>query len=418
MKHNIKDIKLAAAGKQKIEWASREMGVLAALEKRFQKEKPLRGVRIAACLHVTSETARLMQVLKSAGANVALCASNPLSTKDDVAASLVKHDKIAVFAAHGANRALYYKHLEGALAIKPHITMDDGADLAALLHGKYKALVKDMYGSTEETTTGVIRLRSLEKSGSLRLPVVAVNAALTKHLFDNRYGTGQSTIDGILRATNILLAGRTFVVAGYGWCGKGVAMRAKGLGSRVLVAEVDPIRALEAAMDGFAVLPMLKAAAIADVIVTVTGDCAVIGPRVIAALKDGCILANAGHFDVEINLPALAAAAKKIYAARPNVRSYELSGRRTVHVLAAGRLVNLAAAEGHPAAVMDLSFAGQALAAVYLRRSGKKLSNQVYALPEALDKEIAAIKLKSLGLNIDRLTPRQQQYLTSWQEGT
>jgi len=418
MKYDIKNIKLSAEGKKKIEWASREMGVLDEIEKRFKKQKPFKNIRIAACLHVTTETARLMQVLKSGGASMALCASNPLSTKDDVAASLVKDDKISVFAVHGANRNLYYNHLESALNTKPHITMDDGADLVALLHGKYKNQVPEMLGSTEETTTGVIRLKALASEGKLTLPVIAVNDAQTKHFFDNRYGTGQSTIDGILRATNILIAGKTVVIAGYGWCGKGVAMRAKGMGARIVITEVDPVRALEARMDGFDIEPMLSVAPRADIIITVTGNCEVVSRDVLNQAKDGCIIANSGHFDVEIDVAGLKKMAKKSWEAREHIKSYQMANKKVINIISDGRLANLSAAEGHPSAVMDMSFAGQALAAEYLVKHGKSLDRDVYTLPEELDQKIAEIKLKSLGVKYDTLTERQIKYLSSWNEGT
>jgi len=418
MNHHIKNIKLADEGKRKIEWASLQMGVLDNIEQRFKKEKPFKGISIGACLHVTTETARLMQALKAGGAKVSLCASNPLSTKDDVAASLVKHDKIDVFAVHGADRKLYYKHLEEVLKRRPQITMDDGADLAAQLHGKYQHQVRNMFGSTEETTTGVIRLKALSALGELKLPVIAVNDAQTKHLFDNRYGTGQSTIDGLLRATNMLIAGKTVVIAGYGWCGKGVAMRAKGMGARVVITEVDPVRAIEAVMDGFAVEPMLKSAPIADVVITVTGGCDVVSREVIKKLKDGCVIANVGHFDVEIDVASLKKMATKSWETRSHVRGFRLRSGKTVYLIAEGRLANLAAAEGHPAAVMDMSFAGQALAAEYLVKRGKDLEMGVYPLPESLDNAIAKLKLKSMGIKHDVLSARQKEYLSSWGEGT
>jgi adenosylhomocysteinase len=418
MKYDIKDIKLATEGKRKIDWAAREMGVLDSIETRFKKQKPFKDVTIAACLHVTTETARLMQVLKAGGAQVVLCASNPLSTQDEIAASLVKHDKISVFAVHGANRFLYYKHLKSALELKPHITMDDGADLLALVHTTYKKLLPSMIGSTEETTTGVIRLRAMEQDNALKLPVIAVNDAQTKHLFDNRYGTGQSTIDGIIRATNVLIAGKTVVVAGYGWCGKGVAMRAKGLGAKVVVTEVDPVRALEAVMDGFSVMTMKSAAAKADIIITVTGDRDVIDKDTLKVLKNECIIANSGHFDVEIDVASLKKMAKKTWQAREHVQAFELPGKRVVNLLTDGRLVNLAAAEGHPSAVMDTSFAGQALASEYLIKQKGKLKNVVNNIPKEIDEHIASIKLASLGIKYDKLTPKQQKYLSSWGEGT
>ncbi len=418
MKYDIADKKLAGEGKKKIEWASREMTVLAKIEARFKRQKPLKGLRIAACLHVTTETARLMQVLKAGGASVALCASNPLSTKDDVAASLVVHDKIPVFARYGASRIMYYRHLNATLATKPHITMDDGADLLTLLHTQYKKHLGAMLGSTEETTTGVIRLRALAAEGKLGVPVIAVNDAQTKHFFDNRYGTGQSTLDGIIRATNVLIAGKTVVIAGYGWCGKGVAMRARGLGAHVTIAEVDPVRALEAVMDGFSVARMTTAAPHADLIITVTGNREVVDRGVFARLKDGCILANAGHFDVEIDLAGLKKMARGASAPRPHVTGYRLADGRTVYGLSEGRLVNLAAAEGHPSAVMDMSFAGQALSAEHLAKHGAHLEPAVYSLPASLDAGIAEMKLVGMGVACDKLTERQQKYLSSWSEGT
>ncbi|OJI06376.1 adenosylhomocysteinase [bacterium CG10_46_32] len=418
MKYDIKNIKLAEEGRRKINWAAREMGVLATLETRFKKQKPFLGVRISACLHVSTETGRLMQVLKAGGAQVVLCASNPLSTKDDVAASLVAHDKISVFARHGASRSQFYRHLTAALDSKPHITMDDGADLLALAHTKYRERIPAMYGSTEETTTGIIRLRAMEADGALKLPVIAVNDAQTKHLFDNRYGTGQSTLDGIIRATNVLLAGKTVVVAGYGWCGKGVAMRARGMGSHVAVTEIDPVRALEAVMDGFTVVPMKTVAPRADIIITVTGNCEVISAAIIKRLKDGCIIANSGHFDVEIDVASLKKMAKKSFAGREHVESYVLPGARTINLLTEGRLVNLAAAEGHPSSVMDTSFAGQALAAEYLVKNYKTLAQGVHGLPDVLDQTIASLKLSSLRVKHDILTGRQKNYLNSWGEGT
>jgi len=418
MKSHIADSSLAPAGKKKIEWAAREMPVLTHLEERFKKQQPFKGIRLAACLHVTTETARLAQVLKAGGASVAVCASNPLSTKDEVAASLVKHDNIEVHAVHDASRTEYYKHLKAALDTKPHITLDDGADLLTLLHGDYKKQLGSMLGSTEETTTGVIRLRALEASGNLALPVIAVNDALTKHLFDNRYGTGQSTLDGIIRATNVLIAGKQVVVAGYGWCGKGVAMRAHGMGAHVAVLEIDPVRALEAVMDGFEVTTMARIAPRADIIVTVTGNRDVVDSRVFSRLKNGCILANSGHFDVEIDVAALRKRAKSRTEVRPGVFAYTLSKKQTVYVLSEGRLVNLAAAEGHPSAVMDMSFAGQALAVHHLVTHGEHMEAGVYRLPEKLDKEIAQYKLSAMGMSHDRLTPKQKKYLASWNEGT
>jgi len=418
MKYHIKNKNLAAEGKKKIDWAAREMTVLSFIEKRFKAEQPLSGLRIAACLHVTTETARLAQVLASGGAEVVVCASNPLSTKDDVAASLVKHDHIAVHAVHGASRTEYYKHLRAALETRPDITLDDGADLLTLLHSTYTKHLGSMLGSTEETTTGVIRLRALEASGALALPVIAVNDAQTKHLFDNRYGTGQSTLDGIIRATNVLIAGKSVVVAGYGWCGKGVAMRADGHGAHVTVVEIDPVRALEAVMDGFAVSTMKQAAPHADIIVTVTGNRDVVDGRVFSILKNGCILANAGHFDVEIDIAGLRKKSSSHSEVRKGVCAYVLSSKKTVYVLAEGRLVNLAAAEGHPSAVMDMSFAGQALAVRYLAEHGQHMEAGVYSLPHDLDQEIAQHKLASMGISHERLTPAQKRYLASWNEGT
>ncbi len=418
MRYDIANIKLAEEGRRKITWAAREMGVLEKIEERFKRAKPFKGVRIAACLHVSTETARLMQVLKNGGASVVLCASNPLSTKDDVSASLVKHDKIPVFARTGATRSRFYQHLKGAVAAKPHITMDDGADLLTLLHTDYERHIPNMYGSTEETTTGIIRLRAMSAAGKLKLPVIAVNDALTKHLFDNRYGTGQSTLDGVIRATNVLIAGKTLVVAGYGWCGKGVASRARGLGAHVVVTEIDPVRALEAVMDGFAVLPMLAVAPKADIIITVTGNRDVVSRDVIKRLKGGCIIANSGHFDVEIDVVSLKKLAKKSFASREHVQSYELPGGRVINLLTDGRLVNLAAAEGHPSSVMDTSFAGQALSAEYLVKNRGVMSAGVHRLPEAIDSHIAKLKIASLGVRHDALSLRQAQYLTSWNEGT
>ena len=417
MNFDIKDIKLAPAGKLKIEWAARQMPVLQLIKERFAKERPLKNIRLAACLHVTSETANLMLALKAGGAEVTLCASNPLSTQDSVAASLVKDYKINTWAIKGENNQTYYRHLQAVLATRPQLTMDDGADLVSLLHQKYASQIKSVIGSSEETTTGIIRLRAMERDGALKLPVIAVNDSQTKHLFDNHYGTGQSTIDGILRATNILLAGKTFVVVGYGNCGKGVAVRARGMGSNVIVVETDPVRALAAGMDGFRVLTMLEAAKIGDIFVTVTGDKNVIDVAHLRQMKDGAILANSGHFDCEINLAALKKLSSKPRTIRPFLEEYIL-GRKKLYILGEGRLVNLAAAEGHPAEVMDLSFADQALAAEYLVRNQGKLKPQVYVLPEKLDKEVARLKLKAMGWGLEKLTQEQKRYLTSWQEGT
>ena len=418
IKSDIKSPRLAAAGKKRIDWAAREMPVLAIIKKRFEKEKPLAGVRLAACLHVTSETANLMEVLKAGGAEVVLCASNPLSTQDEVAASLSRFSKIPVLAIRGEDRKTYYKHLNQALSIRPHITMDDGADLVSLLHSKKKGMAKNVWGSSEETTTGVIRLRALEKKKKLLFPVVAVNDSATKHFFDNRYGTGQSTVDGILRATNILFAGRTVVIAGYGYCGRGVASRAHGMGSEVIVTEVDPLRALEARMDAYEVMPMMEAARKGDVFVTTTGDINVIDVHHFEVMRDGVIVANSGHFDVELNLTGLKKITKEIKEVRPNVEEYMLKSGKKIHVLAEGRLVNLSAAEGHPAMVMDMSFANQALAATFITENKGKLENKVYTIDKELDEEVAALKLQAMGIKIDTLTPRQRKYLNSWNEGT
>ena len=417
-KHDIKDIKLAKLGKLKIEWAGRNMPVLKIIEERFRKEKPLKGARIGACLHVTTETANLMITLKAGGADVKLCASNPLSTQDEVAASLVKDYGIPVFAITGENNATYYKHLNNVLDMKPHITMDDGADLVSVIHSKRKDLVKDICGGTEETTTGVIRLRSLEKKGLLKFPIVAVNDAQTKHLFDNRYGTGQSTVDGIIRATNHLLAGGRFVVAGYGWCGRGVAMRARGMGAKVIVTEVDELKALEAVMDGFDVMPMQSAARIGDIFVTLTGDLNVIRPEHFSVMKDGAVVANSGHFDAEIDIPGLKKMAKSVRKVRPFVEEFTLKGKKRVVLLGEGRLINLAAAEGHPAMVMDMSFANQSLSAEYMWKNSGKLEKKVYPVPEKIDQGISKLKLRSMGVKIDKLTAEQKEYLASWEIGT
>lgn len=418
MNYDISRLTLAPEGARRIAWAERQMPVLRLIRERFTRTKPLRKTRIAACLHVTTETAVLMQTLKAGGASVVLCASNPLSTQDPVAASLVKNDAIPVFARHGENRTTYYRHLTQTLATKPVITMDDGADLVTLLHTKEQGSAKRVLGSTEETTTGVIRLRSMERRGVLKFPVIAVNDSSTKHFFDNRYGTGQSTIDGITRATNILWAGRIVVVAGYGWCGRGVAMRAQGMGARVIITEVDPLKALEAVMDGFDVMPLAKAASIGDVFVTVTGNTSIIREEHFKRMHDGAIVANSGHFNVELDLIKLARLARRRYEARHGVEAFELRSGRTIFVLGQGRLVNLAAAEGHPASVMDMSFANQALAAEYLVKNHKTLDHRVHILPKALDQTIASLKLKSMGIYIDQLTPQQARYLDSWTEGT
>ncbi len=416
--HDVKDLRLAGAGRDHIEWAKKDMPVLRSIGVRFAREKPLSGIRIAACLHVTTETAALMQVLAAAGAKVSLCASNPLSTQDDAAASLVRHDGIRVYAIKGENRKTYYSHILQALSAAPHLTMDDGADLVSVIHTEKKEYLKNVIGGTEETTTGVIRLRAMAEKGVLRYPIVAVNEARTKHFFDNRYGTGQSTIDGIMRATNRLLAGSCFVVAGYGWCGRGLAMRAKGMGARVLVTEVDPLPALEALMDGFDVVTMSEAARAGDIFCTLTGNLHVLRREHFAKMKDGAIVCNSGHFNVEIDIPALAGMAKSVRTVRPFVEEYKMRDGRAIHVLAEGRLVNLAAAEGHPSNVMDMSFANQALSAEYLVRQRETLERRVYAVPEPIDREIARLKLRATGVRIDILTPEQKKYLASWEMGT
>jgi adenosylhomocysteinase len=417
-RHDVKDLALAEEGLRRIEWADRQMPVLAAIRDRFEREQPLAGYRVSACLHVTSETANLMRALKAGGADVVLCASNPLSTQDDVAAALVEHYDVSVFAIKGEDNDTYYEHIEAAVDHKPQLTMDDGADVIGVLHSHRREQLGDIIGGTEETTTGVIRLRALERDGALGFPVVAVNDAKTKHFFDNRYGTGQSTIDGIIRATNILLAGRRFVVAGYGWCGRGVAMRAKGHGAHVIVTEVDPLRALEAAMDGYEVLPMERAAEIGDIFVTATGDKSVITGAHMERMKDGAVLANTGHFNVEIDIPALRALAVETRTLRQFVDEFQLSDGRRIYLIADGRLVNLAAAEGHPAQVMDMSFANQALSAEYMVANAASLERSVYPVPEEIDKEIARLKLATMGIAIDELTEEQAKYLASWDEGT
>jgi adenosylhomocysteinase len=418
MNYDIKDIKLAGQGKSRIEWAEKFMPVLRIIRQRFEKEKPLKGVKLSACLHVTAETANLMRTLKAGGAELRLCASNPLSTQDEVAASLVKDFGVQVFAVKGENKDLYYKHINQALDQRPNITMDDGADLVSELHSKRRDLIKNIVGGTEETTTGVIRLRSMEKAGTLAFPVIAVNDSQTKHMFDNRYGTGQSTLDGVLRATNFLLAGSTVVVAGYGWCGRGLAMRAKGMGANVAVTEVDSVKALEAAMDGFMVMPMAQAAKVGDVFITVTGDINVIRPEHFRAMKDGAIVCNSGHFNVELDLAGLKKIAKAKREVRPLVEEYTLPSGRRVIILAEGRLINLATAEGHPACVMDMSFANQSLGAEMLAKKGRTMSKKVYALSVEMDQQIANLKLKALGVKIDALTPEQKKYLASWEMGT
>jgi adenosylhomocysteinase len=417
-RHDVKDISLAPEGLRRIRWADRQMPVLAAIRERFENEQPLAGYRVAACLHVTSETANLMRTLKAGGADIVLCASNPLSTQDDVAAALVDEFDIAVFAIKGEDNDTYYQHIEAAVDHKPQLTMDDGADVIGVLHSHRREQLGDILGGMEETTTGVIRLKALERDGALGFPVIAVNDANTKHMFDNRYGTGQSTIDGIVRATNILLAGRTFVVCGYGWVGKGVALRARGMGAHVVVTEVDPLRALEASMDGFDVLPMARAAEVGDIFCTATGDKAVITREHMERMKDGAILANTGHFNVEIEIPALRSLATETRAAREFVEEFELADGRRLYLIADGRLVNLSSAEGHPAAVMDMSFANQALSAEYVVANAASLERRVYPVPAEIDSEIARLKLATMGIEIDVLTEEQAKYLASWDEGT
>jgi len=414
----VKDLSLALKGRLRIAWAEQEMPVLRLIQERFEKERPLAGVRLAACLHITTETANLARTLAAGGADLVLCASNPLSTQDDVAAAIVTDLEMPVFAIKGEDGATYYKHIHAALDHQPHITMDDGADLVSTLHKERADLIAGVIGGTEETTTGVIRLRAMAQAGALKYPILAVNEADTKHMFDNRYGTGQSTIDGIIRATNRLLAGKNFVVAGYGWCGRGTAMRARGMGAQVIITEVNPVRALEAAMDGYRVMPMSEAARIGDIFVTTTGDIHVIDAQHFAVMKDGAILANSGHFDVEINIPALEALATEKRRPREFVDEYILPDGRRISVLGEGRLINLAAAEGHPASVMDMSFANQALGVEYLVKQGKKLKPQVYMIPKEVDQEIARLKLQAMGIAIDTLTAEQAGYLASWEAGT
>ena len=418
MDYDIKDIRLAQKGLLRMEWAQQEMPVLDLVNRRFKKELPLKGTRVSACLHVTTETANLMTTLKAGGADVVLCASNPLSTQDDVAAALVEYHHIPVFAIKGEDNETYYRHIQAALNHRPMITMDDGADLVSTLHSKRKDLMKDIIGGTEETTTGVIRLRSMAARGVLKFPIVSVNDANTKHLFDNRYGTGQSTVDGILRATNRMVAGTVFVVSGYGWCGRGLAMRAKGMGADVVVTEIDPLKAIEAVMDGFRVMPMAEAARIGDFFVTVTGDIKVIRREHFAVMKDGAVVSNSGHFNVEIDIPALEKMSKRKRPIREFVDEFTLSNGRRINLLGEGRLINLAAAEGHPASVMDMSFANQALSAEYMVKHSKKLERKVYPVPAAIDQEIARLKLKGMGIQIDRLTKEQEKYLASWEMGT
>jgi adenosylhomocysteinase len=415
---DIKNPSLAEGGRYRIQWAEQEMPVLRQVLERFRREQPLKGIRVSACLHVTAETANLMRTLQAGGADIVLCASNPLSTQDDVAASLVAHDEIPVYAVKGEDRDTYFKHIKAALDHKPHMTMDDGCDLVSEIHKNRTELLKDIVGGTEETTTGVIRLRAMAANGVLKFPVIAVNDSATKHFFDNRYGTGQSTIDGIVRATNVLLAGKTFVVAGYGWCGRGLASRARGMGAHVVVTEIDPLRALEAVMDGFTVMPMAQAARVGDIFCTVTGDIHVLDQRHFEAMKDGAIIANSGHFDVEINIPALETMSTGKQRVREFVEQYTLDDGRRINLLGEGRLINLASAEGHPASVMDMSFANQALGAEYMLKNYKSMDKKVYTIPEAVDREIARLKLQAMGVYVDVLTAEQDKYLNSWEEGT
>jgi adenosylhomocysteinase len=417
-RYDVKDLALAGEGKRRIEWADRQMPVLAAIRERFEREQPLAGYRISACLHVTTETANLMRTLKAGGADVVLCASNPLSTQDDVAAALVEEYDISTFAVKGEDHDTYYSHIEAAVDHKPHFTMDDGADVIGVLHSARREQLGDIIAGTEETTTGVIRLKALEAEGKLGFPIIAVNEAMTKHMFDNRYGTGQSTVDGIIRATNVLLAGKKFIVGGYGWVGRGVASRARGMGAHVIVTEVDPMRALEASMDGFEVLPMRKAAEVGDIFCTATGDKNVIGAEHYALMKDGAILANTGHFNVEIEIPALRKLATESRHAREFVEEFTLEDGRRLYLIADGRLVNLSAAEGHPALVMDMSFANQALGLEYAVQHAGELERKVYPVPVEIDKEIARLKLETMGVEIDVLTEEQAKYLASWDEGT
>jgi adenosylhomocysteinase len=416
--YDVKDVGLAEGGRRRIDWAEREMPVLRRIKERFTKERPLKGLRVSACLHVTTETANLMKTLQAGGADIVLTASNPLSTQDDVAAALVSIDEIPTYAIKGEDNVTYYKHISAALDHKPQMTMDDGADLVSTMQKERKDLLKDVMGGTEETTTGVIRLRAMAADGVLGYPIVAVNDAMTKHFFDNRYGTGQSTVDGIVRATNILLAGKVLVVAGYGWCGRGLAMRARGMGANVVVTEVDPLKALEAVMDGYRVLPMAEAVKIGDIFVTLTGDINVIDKHHFEQMKDGAIVANSGHFNVEINIPSLEKMATSKKLVRPFVDEFSMKDGRRIHILGEGRLINLAAAEGHPASVMDMSFANQALSLEYLVKNHQKLEKKVYSVPEDIDKEIARLKLSAMGVKIDILTQEQMNYLNSWEEGT
>lgn len=416
--YDVKDLNLSEGGRRRIEWAEREMPVLRLIRERFAKERPLQGVRVSGCLHVTTETANLMTTLQDGGADVVLTASNPLSTQDDVAAALVSHFEIPVFAIKGESNVTYYKHLNAAIDHEPQMTMDDGADLVSTLHKDRREMLENVVGGTEETTTGVIRLRAMAADGALAFPVVAVNDAQTKHFFDNRYGTGQSTIDGIIRATNVLLAGKNFVIAGYGWCGRGLAMRARGMGANVIVTEVESLPALEAVMDGFRVMPMAQAAEIGEIFVTLTGDINVIDRLHFEVMKDGAIVANSGHFNVEINIPALKEMASEVRQVRPFVEQYELADGRYINILGEGRLINLVAAEGHPSSVMDMSFANQALSLEYIHKNAGELNNQVYSVPSEIDYQIAKLKLEGMGVEIDTLTQEQIAYLNSWEEGT
>ena len=418
MEHHVKDLGLAAAGKARIEWADQDMPVLASIRERFEAEKPLDGVRVSACLHVTTETANLMRTLKAGGADCVLCASNPLSTQDDVAAALVAEYGIRTYAINGEDTDTYYSHIDAAIEHQPQLTMDDGADVVGRIHGERPEALEHIIGGTEETTTGVIRLKAMAADGALKYPIVSVNDADTKHLFDNRYGTGQSTIDGVIRATNRLIAGRTVVISGYGWCGRGAAMRAEGLGANVIVCEVDPLRALEAVMDGYRVMPAVEAAAQCDIWITVTGDINVIDTPMFDVMKDGAIICNSGHFNVEINIAHLREKAASVREVRPLVEEFVLADGRTIYLLADGRLVNLACAEGHPASVMDMSFANQALSAEYMVKNASSLEAGVHSVPREIDEGIAALKLETMGVNIDTLTEEQERYLNEWREGT
>jgi adenosylhomocysteinase len=419
VEHHVKKLELATGGRYRIEWAEQEMPVLRTIKKQFKETQPLKGLRISACLHVTTETANLMHALQLGGADIVLCASNPLSTQDDVAASLVANYEIPVYAIKGEDNTTYYEHIKAALDHKPHMTMDDGADLVSLLHKERRELLDGVLGGTEETTTGVIRLRAMAKEGALKFPIVAINDANTKHMFDNRYGTGQSTLDGVIRATNVLLAGKTMVVAGYGWCSRGIAMRAQGMGGNIIVTEIDPLKALEAVMDGFRVMPMTQAAALGDIFITATGDINVLDERHFGAMKDGVLVANSGHFNVEINIPQLTAMSQgEPRKVREFVDQYTLKNGNRINLLGEGRLINLAAAEGHPASVMDMSFANQALSAQYMAKNAKSLKPNVYPVPEEIDKEVARLKLAAMNIDIDVLTSAQEKYLASWEEGT